>query len=871
MKINSCYIENFGTLSKYSINFDAGLNTVYKENGWGKTTLAAFIKAMLFGVEYSRASENERKKYTPWNGGKFGGYMCFETGGKKYRVERSFGKTDKNDTFALYDLSTNLESSDFSEKLGEELFGVDRDSFEKSVFINVNGGNNSLLTDIMSAKMTDVPYDNNDMDRLNEVLTLLDRRAGELKAKRGNGGLIGEVNRQILEEEEQLRKCEDAITEITSENNKIREYEERLEEKKKLAESIRDDIGKYRISGKKNEYERMCKELKELNNNIEQLETFFNGNIPDEEQITENEKNISEYNAQAAILRENPVTDENKNELSALKEFFKNGIPDFAEFDRINGIIIKYLAARQKQQSSIPDTNDIVRLDQLRARFDSKILTDDEIDKIITKYEDIGGLEKKMESLKSELNMLKEKPAKEKSRARSVKTTLYAAAAIIVLSGLLCLMINPYLGIGLTGGGVIAAIFGTIVLKPAKEPDKSEDIAEIEKLISEMKSKMELNRITCEDFIKRYGRNAEDSSIIKSLGNIRSDRDAYMELDNRVSGLNTEYAAAQKEVSELKTELDKFFGEYTDLSSGVVYQEVLSDIKENADRFRELKRLVEAHNQAVRKAIGYKNSLYGFIENYYETVSKPSEQLRDISRKVYELKRLNDEYEKKTAAVDAFKNENDISLIENIVLPGQNLDELNSEQSRVSAEISDISSLIAGCRHRIDDLSIAADKKEDIEASICKSRERLDELSKKHEIYILTGELLKSAGDSLSERYMSDMTSSFKKYIDRIGDRDRKDYHIDMKLDVKLDRDGGLHEKKFFSAGKKDIIEFCVRLALLDAVYKNSDKPVIIMDDPFVNFDDEMLKNAEEVVNELAGDYQIIYFVCHGSRLENLR
>ena len=51
MKLISCHIENFGKLSDFDMDFKDGLNTVLEENGWGKTTLAAFIKAMFYGLE----------------------------------------------------------------------------------------------------------------------------------------------------------------------------------------------------------------------------------------------------------------------------------------------------------------------------------------------------------------------------------------------------------------------------------------------------------------------------------------------------------------------------------------------------------------------------------------------------------------------------------------------------------------------------------------------------------------------------------------------------------------------------------------------------------------------------------------------------
>lgn len=140
MKLKRCYIANFGTLHDFSYEFEEGLNTVCQENGWGKTTFGVFIKSMFYGLEYSRKklADNERKKYAPWQGGNFGGNVEFSVGEKEYKLERYFGKKDKEDTFCLYDKKTGLVSTDYSENIGEELFFIDAESYARSTYIPQN-------------------------------------------------------------------------------------------------------------------------------------------------------------------------------------------------------------------------------------------------------------------------------------------------------------------------------------------------------------------------------------------------------------------------------------------------------------------------------------------------------------------------------------------------------------------------------------------------------------------------------------------------------------------------------------------------------------------------------------------------------------
>ena len=138
MKLEKAHIENFGKLKNFDVQFNEESNLLLENNGWGKSTLAAFIRIMFFGFQNENKSsvvENERKKYDPWQGGVYGGQLTFTVGKKKYRIERTFGKTRNEDRFVLYDAIKNLPSVDYSENIGEEVFSIDAESFMRSIFI----------------------------------------------------------------------------------------------------------------------------------------------------------------------------------------------------------------------------------------------------------------------------------------------------------------------------------------------------------------------------------------------------------------------------------------------------------------------------------------------------------------------------------------------------------------------------------------------------------------------------------------------------------------------------------------------------------------------------------------------------------------
>ena len=115
MKLLSCYISAFGGLSDYDIDFSSNVTCVLEQNGFGKTTLAAFIKAMFYGMETANkrtatVESSERVRYFPWNNSKFGGHLTFSLGDKNYRIIRFFDRDSAaRDSFQLLDADSGRE------------------------------------------------------------------------------------------------------------------------------------------------------------------------------------------------------------------------------------------------------------------------------------------------------------------------------------------------------------------------------------------------------------------------------------------------------------------------------------------------------------------------------------------------------------------------------------------------------------------------------------------------------------------------------------------------------------------------------------------------------------------------------------------
>ncbi|MBQ4284210.1 MAG: AAA family ATPase [Lachnospira sp.] len=270
MYITEVYVENFGVLKDYRYEPQKGFNYIYGENGTGKSTFAEFIKAIFYGMPQTRTRKNLddalRKKYMPWDGGKCGGYICFEVKGRKYRLSRYFGEKEKDDIYALYDVKTGLVSKDYAANIGEELFGVDREAFSSTAWI----GTKSMevnANDSVHAKLGETMEFDADISNCEKGLNRLEE-AQRQYVRTGRRGLVYET--------------EDALAQLEAKKHEqelcVNNLGERLTKLKNKGTEIKDNDKANDANGVL-EWDEASKKRLEL------LDDHFSKGIPNEEKL----------------------------------------------------------------------------------------------------------------------------------------------------------------------------------------------------------------------------------------------------------------------------------------------------------------------------------------------------------------------------------------------------------------------------------------------------------------------------------------------------------------------------------------------------------------------------------------------------------
>ena len=245
MKFLRCYIVNYGCLHDCSFDFHEGINTFLFPNGWGKTTLCSFLCAMLYGLDStSRRSlqANERKHYAPWQGGRFGGFLEFETGTHTYRVERFFGHREKEDHFVLYNLQTMQQSGDFSKDLGTELFGIDRAGYLRSTCI-LQGLFHSSASSSLSARLSSLNCSADDMKQYETAKSALDN-ALHFYVKTGKRGQIARLEQQKDSLQQNLHETRQKISQLQELSLSLKQTQKEKEDLQKRLHQIQKQIAR---------------------------------------------------------------------------------------------------------------------------------------------------------------------------------------------------------------------------------------------------------------------------------------------------------------------------------------------------------------------------------------------------------------------------------------------------------------------------------------------------------------------------------------------------------------------------------------------------------------------------------------------------
>lgn len=780
MKLISAHIENFGRLHNFDIDFNPGCNSINGHNGWGKSTLAAFIRVMLYGFEGENkrsAPENERKRWQPWQGGAFGGSLVFVEAEKTYLVRRSFGNKASEDSFELFDNNTKIKSEDYSQRLGEELFGINSESYMRTAYIG-QGDVITSTTDGINSKIGNIADSTNDLDSYEKASERLTELINKNSPRRSTGALYKLKNEVTALQTtvrdgsvilDSIHRLQDSIATKQEELGAIRKKRGLISERQKKLSEYKD------VQTILDIHKRISRDLQERAENEKALRAVFPKELPNESDIYESVKSLNRATMLKETGKEQEFTADEDSAYNKLARVYGKNTWDITEHI---SFVKKW---RDREETALREAD---------RQADFKIL------------------QSRLENAKSEI--------------KRIPTGAFVGIGMIVfamVAAVLALVLLPSVNLIWTGI-IISALMLTIgIVITLLMFDRHNK-----------ESRGNLDRVTAE-----------------------------------IEALEAEISGYIRKRSEIDKAVTSYLAKYGIPFSQSTATQELMNVQRDVSDFDRLKRKQEECRQKKEEEKELLNSVSSYIKGLgFEASVDMEEQLNAMLK---DLNALSESGKLLRAAQNQLKDyeeEHNIEKLKQIkpVDEELSLGELTEELVASDREIEEIQSTLRTYNNQQNIMQEKLDTWEENRELLSEKERRLYEDEKQYKQVQLASKYLTLAKEAMTAKYMEPLLKGFKKYYGAVTGKEAAEYVIDANTNISVDVAGRMRDIRLLSTGYQDLIGFCMRLSLADAMYQD-EKPVLILDDPFVNFDREKRLAAEGLLKFIEKDYQLIYFTCH--------
>ena len=499
MKLVSCHIDNFGKISNEDKDFSAGLNCFCTDNGTGKSTLASFIKVMLYGFSGEKVRkneyENERKFFKPWQGGTYGGNLTFEKDGVNYCIYRTFGTKESEDVLKIMNTETGMADHSFEPVPGIALFGIDADSFERTAYVSQQDCATSVTGDI-SARIGGVSEKDDDMRRYAAAEELLKKESDRLTPSRATG--------LINKEENELSKLKDLFRNIDSQKNLCVELSSKAEHA--AVKSEEDRKTQLKVKARLDALRRYL-DLREQKDNYENLKA---------------------------------ARDKADSELRTAKSIFEGEIPDEATAQKCveDSIVLRDDEKELRSHDLTPAEAE--RLEEETKKFAKKIPASSEIDKLLKQWNMIQELKDELPDRRDQAEMIKNQALEEQREKYKPFIALAIGGLVIILAAVLAAVITRIYFIAAASViGIAMIVYGLILRKKHNDETRtkgegtSRRYNELMEKIAEDEELVEGTEMDAQDLLGAVGVTYVGRSAMSDLINLRNQVREYEALGNK--------------------------------------------------------------------------------------------------------------------------------------------------------------------------------------------------------------------------------------------------------------------------------------------------------------------------------------------------
>lgn len=639
MKLISCHINNFGTLTNYEYRFKEGINTFCDSNGKGKTTLANFIKAMLYGLPTKKDNQKEfsdREHYFPFNGGTFGGSLTLEKDNKIYIIERVFDiKSSKKDILNIYDEKRNKIEFDINNSLGEYFFEIDEESFKRTIFIYANDIAVSN-TDSISKKLNNLIDNTAEKVPFDKLLKNIDDYCKKIYRpnNKGKKGSVEVANDKIYELNDQIHKLEAIKKGLVEQYNQKQVLENKLEDLKNIKKTISEQkqkqayIEKYNESS--NEIKIMQQEVEELdkkypygfinkedlislkvlseeekllsftlekdNNELSKINLVCNDKDFEQDILSIRERVIELVNYEKAL---NQIQISDIDEYHRLKELFNNEVPNDEDIKTIRD----KLTNKKQYEYQLTSLNNI---DDSRYKELSVVFKDIDMSSI-----NLQDTENKIDNYNSLLKRRDDYYLQLDNHKKNDSFILWLSGLIVgvllVIAGVIGTIFNYQIGIPFIVVGLVVIVIITLLkLKKIQSP-------KINKMdFNSLKLKIDQIKTELSEFFNKFDIIGEDYKYCLEV--LKSNYEEYQKLADKVKEKAKNIVKLEQDIQALNSDINQFILRYKIIEDNI--DNGISILQRDISKYAYLEKECLKYEETTSKITIIKKQINDFFAKY---------------------------------------------------------------------------------------------------------------------------------------------------------------------------------------------------------------------------------------------------------------
>lgn len=200
----------FGSMNDRKIEFTDGFSHLKLPSGWGKNTLCAFLRVMLYGPGTQRRDLGSIDQFMPVDGQPMMGRLEIEWNGRDVTIQRRTGSGEPMQEFEAYYTDSGERCRLLTAKnCGQVLLGMSEDDFVSNML--VEGEDLVRPAAEVQQQLLSMMHTGDASKRADKALAILDDWCGDIHAE---GGELFRAEQQETQLSEQLSQLEKLMKEI---------------------------------------------------------------------------------------------------------------------------------------------------------------------------------------------------------------------------------------------------------------------------------------------------------------------------------------------------------------------------------------------------------------------------------------------------------------------------------------------------------------------------------------------------------------------------------------------------------------------------------------------------------------------------------